>query len=264
MQKDLIFDVGCHKGEDTDFYLKKGYRVVAVEANPILCQQIKEQFAESLSLGKLTLVESAVAKRTGDIKFYACEESVWGTVVPSWKERSEHLGRCAKALHVPGIAFSELLDKFGVPYYLKVDIEGADMFCLEGLLCQKERPRYVSIESEKGEWPKLLEEFKILCSLGYKKFKLVNQAFVHEQVPPNPPLEGQFADVKFVPGSSGLFGEEAPGPWRTAREAIDAYRRIFVRYRLFGDYGLCRHIPYLGSKLYYRLAGGWYDTHGSL
>ncbi len=31
---DLVFDVGAHKGEDSDFYLNLGYRVVAVEANP--------------------------------------------------------------------------------------------------------------------------------------------------------------------------------------------------------------------------------------
>ncbi len=264
MQKDLIFDVGCHKGEDTDFYLRKGYRVVAVEANPLLCQQIRESFAASLSGGKMALVESAVAKQTGDTKFYACEESVWGTVVPSWNDRSEGRGRHSKEISVQGIAFSELLDRFGVPYYLKVDIEGADMYCLEGLFSQKERPQYVSIESEKKEWPRLLEEFRVLCALGYKKFKLVNQAFVHEQAPPNPPLEGSFVDTKFAPGSSGLFGEETPGHWLKAQEAIDSYRRIFLRYRLFGDYGLFRRIPKYGPKLCCHLAGGWYDTHCSL
>ena len=31
---DLIFDVGFHKGEDTEFYLKKGFPVVAADANP--------------------------------------------------------------------------------------------------------------------------------------------------------------------------------------------------------------------------------------
>jgi FkbM family methyltransferase len=264
MQKDLIFDVGCHKGEDTGFYLKKGYRVVAVEANPVLCQLIKESFNDSLSRGTLTLVESAIAKQTGDIKFYACEESVWGTIVPRWNERSEARGRHSKEMRVPGIAFSELLAKFGVPYYLKVDIEGADMYCLEGLVARKERPQYVSIESEKRDWSRLLEEFEVLCSLGYKKFKVVNQAVVHEQAPPHPPLEGIFVDVKFVPGSSGLFGEEAPGPWLTVQEAIDFYRRIFLRYRLFGDYGLFRRIPKYGPKICCHLAGGWYDTHCSL
>ena len=29
---DLIFDIGMHIGQDTEVYLKKGFRVVAVEA----------------------------------------------------------------------------------------------------------------------------------------------------------------------------------------------------------------------------------------
>jgi 16S rRNA A1518/A1519 N6-dimethyltransferase RsmA/KsgA/DIM1 with predicted DNA glycosylase/AP lyase activity len=32
--KDLIYDVGMHHGEDTEFYLRKGFRVVAFEADP--------------------------------------------------------------------------------------------------------------------------------------------------------------------------------------------------------------------------------------
>ena len=34
--KDLIYDVGMHKGEDTEFYLRKGFRVIAIEADPDL------------------------------------------------------------------------------------------------------------------------------------------------------------------------------------------------------------------------------------
>lgn len=32
MNKQLIFDIGFHKGEDTRYYLYKGYNVVAVDA----------------------------------------------------------------------------------------------------------------------------------------------------------------------------------------------------------------------------------------
>jgi hypothetical protein len=35
MRPDLIYDVGLHLGEDSEFYLKKGFNVVAVEANPV-------------------------------------------------------------------------------------------------------------------------------------------------------------------------------------------------------------------------------------
>ena len=44
MEKNLIFDIGFHKGEDTKYYLEKGYKVVAVEANPILTDYGKIKF----------------------------------------------------------------------------------------------------------------------------------------------------------------------------------------------------------------------------
>jgi 16S rRNA A1518/A1519 N6-dimethyltransferase RsmA/KsgA/DIM1 with predicted DNA glycosylase/AP lyase activity len=52
----LIYDVGAHKGEDTDFYLKKGFSVVAIEADPTLFSLLSERFDQHIELGKLTLL----------------------------------------------------------------------------------------------------------------------------------------------------------------------------------------------------------------
>ena len=54
----LIFDVGAHKGEDTTFYLKKGFKVIAVEANPALAQGLRDRFQWAIEPGQLTVVEA--------------------------------------------------------------------------------------------------------------------------------------------------------------------------------------------------------------
>ena len=41
--KDLVYDVGMHKGEDTEFYLRKGFRVIAFEADPDLAHSGRVQ-----------------------------------------------------------------------------------------------------------------------------------------------------------------------------------------------------------------------------
>jgi len=48
----LIYDVGMHKGEDTDFYLKKGFDVVGIEADPTLVVGLRERFAKELDSGR--------------------------------------------------------------------------------------------------------------------------------------------------------------------------------------------------------------------
>ncbi len=52
--------------------------------------------------------------------------------------------------------FSLNLERYGVPHYLKIDIEGMDTECLKALLPFDVRPDYVSIESDKLSFDKLL------------------------------------------------------------------------------------------------------------
>ena len=49
---DLIYDVGLNTGQDTDYYLKKGYRVVAFEAEPRNVEYCRERFADTRRGGR--------------------------------------------------------------------------------------------------------------------------------------------------------------------------------------------------------------------
>ncbi len=74
--KNLIYDVGMHQGQDTDFYLKKGFDVVAFEANPANVEFCKKRFAKEIEEEKLIIVEGAIIESsafsgTGQkVKFY--------------------------------------------------------------------------------------------------------------------------------------------------------------------------------------------------
>ena len=45
VNSNLIYDVGLHEGQDTAYYLWKGFRVLAVEANPELTQAAQSKFS---------------------------------------------------------------------------------------------------------------------------------------------------------------------------------------------------------------------------
>jgi FkbM family methyltransferase len=70
VNESLIFDVGMHTGQDTDFYLKKGFDVVAVEANPALVEGARERFRDAIACGRLVIHEVAIADREGETDFY--------------------------------------------------------------------------------------------------------------------------------------------------------------------------------------------------
>ena len=265
----LVFDVGFHKGEDSEFYLKKGFRVVAVEANPALHAAGRERFAASIHSGQLTLVHAAVAGSDGPVPFFLnARVSEWGTISKDWAERNAELGAASEQVAVPGMRFERLLEEFGVPYYLKIDIEGADLLCLEALRAFASRPAHLSIESNKTSWRDLVKEFRLLCELGYRRFKVVSQEGVSSQVCPAPAREGGYVQHRFVRGSTGAFGEEAPGAWLSERQALGRYRRIFLNYRLFGDDGWFTErslrLPLVWRLIKHLPRCDWYDTHAAL
>lgn len=262
-QSDLIFDIGLHKGEDTRYYLAKGFRVVAVEASPALARDAEDVLRESVQSGQLTIVQVAISKREGPVRLYTSSASEWNTTLPDWNRRNQAIGATTlEIIEVPGMCFESLIKRYGVPYFLKIDIEGADMLCLEGLH-RPDIPRFVSIESNKTDWIELRREFDVLQALGYRRFKVVPQQRMHSQVPPEPAREGKYVAWRFEHMSSGMFGDEAPGRWMSAREALALYRSIFLRYRMFGDDGRLRGTR-RGILLQTLLRGpGWYDTHAA-
>jgi FkbM family methyltransferase len=264
MERDLIYDVGFHRGEDSEFYLTKGFKVVAIEAHPALCKAGREKFAQDIESGRLVLLNVAVAATSGPISFFESDNDVWGSIQRDAAKRNERLGAGWREITVEGRRFGEILSQYGIPYYMKVDIEGADLLCLEALEEFDDRPRYISIEAEVDVLSGIRKQIAALSGLGYAKFKIVRQGHVPLQCCPNPPREGRFVEYKFPYGSSGMFGEEAPGEWISGKRAVQRYRKIVRVQRLFGDRGWIRRLP-LGNKItnFLRPDVSWYDTHAS-
>lgn len=65
---------------------------------------------------------------------------------------------------------------------MKIDIEGNDKVCLRSMLKFEQRPDYVSIESEKVSFIRLEEELNLFTSLGFARFKAIQQASIAKQV----------------------------------------------------------------------------------
>jgi FkbM family methyltransferase len=267
MDQNLIIDVGVHTGQDTEFYLKKGFRVIGIEAHPEIYESAKQRLNFYIENGQLTLLNIAVSPQDEKVTFYAnLDRSFWGTTsLDRVKEEERSFGTRSIEMTVEGRRFESILEEYGVPYYLKVDIEGSDLLCVKALQQFDSKPQFISIESTKTSWSALLAEITLLKELGYQKFKTVNQAEVTQQICPSPPREGKYIPYQFEFGASGLFGEETPGKWLSESEIINAYKNIFWIYKTIGVNGIIYRFP-LGKMLLEALniKEPWYDTHASL
>lgn len=263
----LIYDAGMHRGQDTAYYLKRGFRVVGIEADPEHAAHCRVRFATEIAQGRLIVVEGAVAPpSTRPVLFYKnVDNSVWGTIDPSWVERNERRGTHHQALQTARVDLDRCFEQLGMPYYFKIDIEGADMLCLEALQSCPVRPEYVSLESEMKSFKGLKHEIETLQGLGYNAFRAVQQADLPARtrgwVMPN----GQAHIFEY--GCSGPLPEEYPAGWQNARQVLNTYRKIFALYRLLGTESWLwrspsgrRWIQWLGKRAQGQVPG-WYDTH---
>jgi len=282
--RDLIYDVGMHKGEDAEFYLRKGFRVVGFEADPDLAAFCRKRLKDFLDRGQLTLIEGAIVDpesiKAGHkrVRFYKNRDvSVWGTVCADWAERNTKLGTSSTVTEVDAIHFADAIREHGVPYFMKIDIEGSDWLCINALTGFEERPNYISIESDKTSFANIEREIEALVELGYSSFQAVEQGAIPAlHSPPDPATEGKYVAQRFEEGSSGLFGSELDAQWRSRREILHQYRLIRMGYFLLGDEGIMNGWRFWGAgkvRTAVRLAlglftrgavPGWYDTHARL
>jgi len=239
VRQNLIYDVGASNGDDSAYYLHKGYRVVAVEANPLSLSQLKQRFNSEIRQGRLTLVPLAIAENEGERVYWVCDED------PGRSSFNRSLARGNGVRHhsiiVETCRFASLINRFGRPWYCKIDIEGCDNLCLRDLTPET-RPPLISAELLRGD-----RHIEVLRHLGYTRFKIISQRTFR---PPNGTIvawksrmphrlsrrvtniEARLARYdsdgtwSFSEYSSGPFGRSTRGRWQTADEALELQRLL--------------------------------------
>ena len=269
----LVYDVGMHRGEDTEFYLRRGFNVVGVEANPQLVEMLREKFRSEIDSGQVTIIDKAIGSRRGSARFFMHSLSIWGTFSQAFADRNARRNDAnVWEIEVECVRFEDILREYGVPYYLKIDIEGSEFLCLDALRDFPQRPHYVSIESCASSpgcsFLDTLKELQKLRALGYKRFKYVDQITIPDRKD-HLTGEGESLDYIFPEFSSGPFGKDLHRPWQSyiastvtglALRSIDDL--CGHSGRLYGRFGT-QWLRYMRTRLTSR-SDHWYDLHASL
>jgi FkbM family methyltransferase len=206
----LIFDLGMNNGDDAASYLARGYDVVAVDANPTLCSAARARFAREIGDGRLTIVHAAIWETAGETAFFVnLDNDHWSSIDIGWAGRDD--SRC-REISVPCVTLPGLFAEFGVPHYLKIDVEGADHIVLAQLRGRERLPLYVSVEDCRFGF----DYMQTLAACGYDGFKLLDQSTVGG-------MTDRATGRPYPNGSSGPFGADLPGQWLPYQTMVDHY-----------------------------------------
>jgi FkbM family methyltransferase len=218
----LIYDVGMHNGSDTEFYLRKGFDVIAVEANPEYVSRARQKFDAEIRAGRLIIYDVALTETAGEISFFVHEHDDWSRLNLSHDDRFSP--GTYREIKVQGLPFSAIVSQHQAPYYVKLDIEGPERMVIEQMFSVAKNPPYLSFEFN-SDTDEILD---LVMQHGYHDFQLLAQRDKSGIRLPRPPREGKFHDARFDGYMSGPFGLELPGSWVTVSElraAIDAHHR---------------------------------------
>ena len=207
MQK-IIYDFGANNGDNIPYYLLKSDLVIAVEANPELCNLIKNRFNKEIEDKKLIVENCILISKTSSPtnKFYLHKERHLLSQFP--KPEPGLLYKFNEATIISKNVI-EIIKKYGKPYYIKIDLENYDHIILKEIFINNIKPKYISAEST------FIDIYCLMILLGeYKSFKLVNGdnvQFVYEKKTIET-LNGK-EEYSFPANSAGPFGNDIIGPW---------------------------------------------------
>jgi FkbM family methyltransferase len=135
----LIFDIGANGGSKTILFLRRAEKVISVEPSPEAASILKQRFAENT---RVHVVEKGVDSSTGNARFFLFDDAdAYNTFSQKWvdtlakdKARNNRPAKIAKyVLNVQMTTLDELIAEFGLPDYVKIDVEGYEVRAIRGL-----------------------------------------------------------------------------------------------------------------------------------
>src|ERR1022692_2988904 len=169
----LVFDVGAHRGQRTDVFLQLGARVIAIEPDASNQRLLARRYRGNRSRGNpVTVVGKAVSDASAAATLWVhAPGSGLNSLSQKWvRELGKDDRRFGSKVEFAGrqqvetTTLETLMNSFGVPCYIKIDVEGHEPSVLRGL---KRPVPFLSFEVNLPEFlPEGLECIEILDRLA--------------------------------------------------------------------------------------------------
>lgn len=167
---DLCFDIGAHLGDRTTTFCDLGASVIAVEPQPRFARYLDKAFGNN---DKVIIEKVAIGDSEGMAKFFISNDHPTLSTMSGqdWQTNMDAVAsydvKFDETIDVEVTTINGLMKKYGVPKFIKIDIEGFEINALEGM---DQCSDYISIEFLSFDMDRLVTCMERLEEMGYRSF----------------------------------------------------------------------------------------------
>ncbi len=162
---DLFFDIGAHLGNKSKPFIDKNLKAIMVEPLPQCVEQLKIKFKDN---DNVEIIQKAIGREIGNMTLEVNSKTpTTSTMAKHWKKGRFSQEKWDQKILVEMTTLDHLISVYGIPNYIKIDVEGFELDVLFGL---SQKVGIISFEFTSEFFDQTIHCLNYLKKIGYNEY----------------------------------------------------------------------------------------------